>query len=313
MNTSQELHVIFGSGPVGLAVMSELNQQGKSVRVVNRSGKAAAPAGVETIACDVSDGAAAQQAAKGATVVYNCTNPPYTQWPELFPKLQAGVLEAAKAAGAKLVSMENLYMYGPTGGKPLTEDLPYSSTTRKGRTRAAMAQDLLKAHQRGDVRVSIGRASDFFGPHALNSAAGERVFRAALTGKAAQFIGKLDMPHTYSFTNDIGRALVILGQDERALGKAWHLPNAPTLTTRQFITMIYAEVGQPPRISVMPKLLMKGLGLFMPVLRELDEMLYEFEEPFIVDSSAFERTFAMRATPLEPAIRETVAWFRANP
>lgn len=311
--SSNELQVIFGTGAIGMAVMEELVRQQKPVRMVNRSGKATVPAGVEVMAGDASDAAFTQKAAEGAAVVYNITNPPYTKWPELFPALQAGLMAGARAAGAKLVVMENLYLYGPTGGKLLTEDLPYAATTRKGRVRAKMAQDLLDAHKRGDVQVTMGRASDFFGARGFDSAMGERVFYPALEGKTTQFIGNVDLLHSYSYIPDIGKALVMLGERDEALGRAWHIPNAPTLTTRAFIEQVYAASGQKAKISTMPKLMVKGLALVMPILREVDEMAYEFEEPFIVDSSAFEKTFGMKATPLSEAIPATVKWYRANP
>lgn len=313
MTSPNDLYVIFGTGPVGLAVMNELVTQGQRVRLVNRSGQASAPAGVEVVAADAFDPAQTRPLCQGAATIYNCTNPPYHQWPELFPRLQAGVLAGAMAAGAKLVSMENVYMYGPTGGRPLTEDLPYAAQTRKGSTRAKMAEELLKAHQRGEVRVTIGRASDFFGPGVLNSAAGERVFRPALAGKMVQVLGNPDMPHTYTYVPDIGRALAILGQRDEALGRAWHLPSAPTVSNREFLSMVFAAAGHPPRIQAAPKWLIQALGLFNPNLRELVEMMYEFEEPFIVDHSQFRQTFGDLATPLPDAIRATLGWFRQHP
>ncbi|HXV42706.1 MAG TPA: NAD-dependent epimerase/dehydratase family protein, partial [Anaerolineae bacterium] len=175
VTTNNGLHVVFGTGPVGLAVMAALVAKGRRVRGVNRSGQAHAPAEVELVAADATDPEKTRRICQGAAVVYNCTNPPYHKWPELFPPLQAGVLAGAASAGAKLVVMENVYMYGPTGGKPLTETLPYAATTRKGRTRAKMSEALMAAHQQGQVRVAIGRASDFFGPGVQKSAMGEQV------------------------------------------------------------------------------------------------------------------------------------------
>jgi nucleoside-diphosphate-sugar epimerase len=309
----QELHVIFGAGPVGLAVMNELFKKGKRVRIVNRSGKASVPAGVEVVKGDASDPASTRAICKGAAVVYNCTNPPYTEWLKLFPPMQAAVIEGAASAGAKLVVMENLYMYGPTGGKTLTEDLPFHPTPRKGATRAKMAQDLMAVHKSGKVRAVAGRAADFYGAGVMQSAAGDRLFYPAVTGKAAQFIGNLDMPHTYTYMPDIGKALVILGERDEALGQAWHIPSPETVTTRQFFTLAYEAAGQTPKFSVMPKLMVKGLSLFVPILREVAEMSYEFEEPFVMDHSRFERAFGMRATPLKEAIQTTVEWFKANP
>ena len=313
MSNSNEIHVIFGTGPVGMAVMQELVAQGKPVRMVNRSGNATVPDGVQITAGDASDPAVTKELCRDATVVYNCTNPPYTKWPELFPALQAGVLEGAASAGAKLVVMDNLYMYGSTDGKPMTEDTPYAATTRKGKLRAKMAEDLVAAHKAGKVRVAVGRASDYFGPQGLTSAMGERVFYPALVGKGAQIMGNPDLPHTQSYIPDIGKGLVILGDREEALGQVWHLPSPKPVTQREFLEIVYKEAGHPLKMQVMPKIMLSGLALFVPILREVKEMVYEFEEPFIMDHSKFDQAFGNIATPLEEAIATTVGWFRQNP
>src|SRR5215212_7501339 len=133
MTDNEELHVIFGTGAMGMSVMDELIRRGRRrVRMVNRSGRARVPDGVEVVGGDATDGAFAREASAGASVDYFALNPPYDKWPEMFPPLQEGVLEGAASAGAKLVAMENLYMYGPTDGRPLTEDLPHAPNTRKG-------------------------------------------------------------------------------------------------------------------------------------------------------------------------------------
>jgi nucleoside-diphosphate-sugar epimerase len=311
MTDNGELHVVFGTGAVGTSVMDELVQRGPGrVRMVNRSGRARVPHGVEVVGGDATDEVFTREASVGAAVIYFALNPPYNKWPELFPPLQAGVIEGAASAGAKLVAMENLYMYGPTDGRPITEDLPYAANTRKGRVRAMMSQELMKAHKSGRVRVAIGRASDFFGPRVLASAAGEQVFGRAVEGKSAQVAGDPDQPHTYTYAPDIGRGLVILGEREEALGQAWHLPSPQTVTTREFVEMIFEEVGKPARLQAAPKIVLRALGLFNPPLRETIEMLYEFEEPFVVDDSKFEREFGDQATPLREAIQRTVRWYR---
>jgi nucleoside-diphosphate-sugar epimerase len=312
MTDNGELHVVFGTGPVGLAVTDELVQRGRRVRMVNRSGRASVPEGVEVAGGDATDADFAREASAGASVVYFALNPPYNQWPELFPPLQAGVMEGAAAAGAKLIAMENLYMYGPTDGRPLTEDLPYAANTRKGTVRARMSQELMEAHKSGRVRVAIGRASDFFGPRVLASAADEQVFGRAAQGKSAQVAGDPDQPHTYTYAPDIGSGLVILGEREEALGRAWHLPSPEMVTTREFVEMIFEEVGKPARIQAVPKIVLRAMGLFNPALHEMMEMLYEFEEPFVVDHSDFTRTFGDHATPLGEAVRETVRWYREH-
>jgi nucleoside-diphosphate-sugar epimerase len=312
MADNGELHVVFGTGPVGMAVMDDLVSKGKRVRMVNRSGRAGVPESVEVLGGDATDNTFAREASAGASVVYFALNPPYTQWTELFPPLQAGVIEGAAAAGAKLVAVENLYMYGLTGGRPLTEDLPYDPNTRKGTVRARMSQELMEAHTSGKVRVATGRASDFFGPRVLVSAAGEQVFGRAAEGKGAQVAGDPDQPHTYTYAPDIGRGLVVLGEREEALGQAWHLPSPKTVTTRRFVEMSFEEGGKPARLQAAPKILLRAIGLFNPGIRETIEMLYEFEEPFVVDHSKFEKAFGEHATPLREAIGDTVRWYRSK-
>jgi nucleoside-diphosphate-sugar epimerase len=310
MTDNGELHVVFGTGAVGMSVMDELVQRGpRRVRMVNRSGRVRVPHSVEVVGGDATDEAFAREASVGASVVYFALNPPYNKWPELFPRLQAGVIEGAVSAGAKLIAMENLYMYGPTDGRPITEDLPYAANTRKGRVRARMSEELMEAHKSGRVRVAIGRASDFFGPRVLASAAGEQVFGRAVEGRSAQVAGDPDQPHTYTYAPDIGRGLVILGEREEALGQAWHLPSPETVTTREFVEMIFEEVGKPARLQAAPKIVLRALGLFNPGIRETIEMLYEFEEPFVVDDTRFEREFGEQATPLREAIQRTVRWY----
>src|SRR5829696_3347092 len=313
MTDNDELHVIFGTGPVGMSVMDELIQRGRPrVRMVNRSGRASMPHAVEVVGGNATDEAFAREASEGASVVYFALNPPYDKWPELFPPLQAGVLDGAASTGSKLIAMENLYMYGPTGGRPLTEDLPYAPNTRKGAVRAGMSQELMEAHKGGKVRVAIGRASDFFGPRVLASAAGEQVFGRTVQGKSAQVAGDPDQPHTYTYAPDIGRGLAVLGEREEALGQAWHLPSPETVTTRRFVETIFEEVGKPARVQAAPKILLRAMGLFNPGMREMIEMLYEFEEPFVVDHSKFEQAFGDNATPLKEAIGETVRWYRSK-
>jgi nucleoside-diphosphate-sugar epimerase len=308
------LHVVFGTGQVGNALAAHLAGLGLAVRAVSRSRPATLADVIDWRAADVSDPEAATDAAKGASVVYQCVNAPYTQWPELFPPLQRGVLAAAERTGALLVALENLYGYGPTGGRPMTEDLPLAATTVKGRTRAAMTAGLLAAAEAGRVRLAIGRASDFFGPGVTQgSTLGERVFGNALAGRRADFIGNPDLPHTYSYVPDIAAGLATLGTDPRAAGQIWHLPGPQTVTTRALLDLVAGEVGHQVAVRSLPKLAVRALGLVNPMLRELAEMAYEFDEPFVLDTSKYESAFGAAGTPLAGAIAATVAWYRTRP
>jgi len=307
-----ELHVIFGSGAIGRSITNELIKRNKKVRVVNRSGNMPdPPSEVELVAADLFDPDQVRQAAKGAAVVYQCAQPAYYEWPQKFPPLQASIIEGLTGGPAKLVLVENLYMYGDTNGKILKEDLPYDAQTRKGRTRAEMSRAALEAHRQGKVRVTIGRASDYFGPWGTSSAMGDRVFPPLLKGKSAQVGGRIDVPHTFSYVPDFGKALVILGERPEADGQAWHAPNdIPSITQGEFIRLFCEETGVEPKISTMGKLMMAIGGLFIPEAKESVEMMYEYEKPFIVDSSKFEKAFGMKATSLPVALKETASWFR---
>src|ERR1700712_5303272 len=310
--SESRLHVVFGTGQVGLALVRRMSELGLAVRAVSRTRPPALAEEVDWRGADAADPEAATDAAKGASVVYQCLNAPYTQWPTLFPPLQRGVLTAAERSDALLVTLENVYGYGPTGGTAMTEELPLVATTSKGGTRAAMTAELFAAAEAGRVRIAIGRASDFFGPGAVDSALGSRVFGNALAGKRADFIGNPNLPHTYSYVPDIAAGLATLGTDERAVGQVWHLPGPETVTTRDLLELVAAEAHHPVAIRNVPKLVLRGLGLINPMMRELAEMTYEFEQPFVLDTSKYQATFDIETTPLVTAVTDTLAWYRTH-
>ncbi|HQQ78636.1 MAG TPA: NAD-dependent epimerase/dehydratase family protein [Thermoanaerobaculia bacterium] len=310
-NQEKDLHVVFGTGPLGRAVAAALVARGRAVRAVGRSARADVPAGTAYVSADASEPAAARAVTLGAAAVYQCAQPAYHRWPEEFPRLQSSILEAAAAAGARLVLADNLYALGDAG-RPLTEDLPAAATTRKGRTRGAMAEAALAAHRAGRVRVAIGRASDFYGPGVRLSALGERVFAPLLAGKKAGVLGNPDLPHTYTYIDDFARALVTLGERDEASGGIWNVPSAPTLTTREIVAIAAEEAGVEPRLAAAGRALLSLAGLFNPGAREMLEMFYEFEKPFVVDHSKFGRAFGGAATPHRDALQATLAWYRAR-
>lgn len=305
-------HVVFGTGPAGQAVATGLLDQVARVRMVNRSG-ASVIAGVETIGGDATNSDFTRDVTADADTVYFCLNAPnYHRWAEEFPPLQHAVLGAARSAGAKLVVLENLYMYGPSDG-PLRETTPINPTSSKSRTRAEMSVELLDAHRRGDVRVVIGRASDFIGPGVRDSAFGEFVFGPALAGKRAQTMGRPDTEHTYSYVPDVGRNLVLLGSSDDAYGRVWHLPNPPTRTTRQIVIDVYAAAGtRRTSVTALKRPVLRAVGLFNRNVRELLHTYYQFEAPFVVDDSAFRDTFGGHTTRWDEIIATTVDWYRTE-
>lgn len=308
-------HVVLGTGAIGRAIAEELVSRGESVRMVNRSGKMhEVPAGVEVTAADLYDPAQVKEVTRGATVVYQSAQPHYYEWPEKFPPLQKSIIDGLAGSGVKLVIAENLYMYGETHNKPLTEDTPHKAHTRKGKVRAELSEAALAAHRAGKLRVTTGRGSDYFGPWGTDSSMGSVVFHRLLAGKAAQVGGSATMPHTHTYIPDFGKALVILGERTEADGLAWHVPNDMSRVTQgEMIEMVAEVAGVQPKTQVAGKVIMSMLGLFIPELKESVEMLYEFEKPFVVDSSKFEKTFGMQATPMKKAIKTTTAWYKRHP
>jgi len=301
-------NVVFGAGPLGLAVAGRLMSSGQRFRLVNRSGKADAPKGVEVVAADVTDPAAARSVCEGAAIVFHCASGPYGRWTQTLPPIMNGIIEGAAAAGATLVYGDNLYMYGPVDG-PIREDLPNRPIGPNTRVRAEVATTLMSAHAAGKVRATIGRASDFYGPRARQSKVGDSVFARALAGKPAQTVGDPDALHTYTFIDDFAAGLVTLAQRDEALGEVWHIPSAETVTTRTFIEMVFEQVRRPARLQTVPRLMISLLGIFIPPMRAVKETLYQSERPWVVDHSKFARAFGSRPTPPEQAIAETLAWF----
>jgi nucleoside-diphosphate-sugar epimerase len=308
-------HVVLGTGAIGRAVAEELVRRGETVRMVNRSGKMdEVPAEVEVVASDLYDQAKVREVTRGAKVVYQASQPHYYEWPEKFPPLQKSIIDGLTGSDVKLIFVENLYMYGDTNGKSMTEDMPYNAHTRKGRVRGEISKVAFDAHREGRVRATSARGGNFFGPWGADSSMGARAFYPLLRGKPAQLIGRTDIPHTHTYVKDFGIALVILGERDEADGQAWHVPNdRPMMSQSELVRMFAEEAGVEPRMSSMGKTMMAIGGLFIPEAKETVEMMYEFDRPFIVDSSRFEKTFGMNATPMKEAIRETVAWYRSHP
>jgi nucleoside-diphosphate-sugar epimerase len=304
-------NVVFGTGPLGLAVAARLVASAQRVRLVNRSGKANAPLGVEVVAADVTDPAAARKVCEGAAVVFHCASGPYGRWAQTLPPIMAGIIEGASRAGARLVYGDNLYAYGPADG-PIREDQPYRPIGPTTRVRAEVATTLMNAHAAGKVRATIGRASDFYGPRARQSKVGDGVFARAIAGKPAQALGDPDTLHTYTFIHDFAAGLVTLAQRDEAMGEVWHVPSAETLTTRRFIEMVFQQLQRPARLQTVPRLMISMLGVFIPAMRAVKETLYQSERPWVVDHSKFARAFGSRPTPHEQAIAETLASFQSK-
>lgn len=305
------LHVVFGAGQIGLRLAEELLARGLRVRMVRRGAPLPADPRIAWVRADATDPAEATAAARGAAVVYDCTNPAqYHRWDELLPPLKRGVREAAARAGARLVVLDCLYMYGRPERAPFDEDAPMAPCSRKGALRAQLARELFAAHARGDVRACTGRASDYFGPRMPMALLGDGFAARLAAGRPVDLFGDPDQPHGYSYGPDVARGLAALGTDEAADGKVWHLPLSWRGTTRELVEALGAAVGRPPRLRVVPDWLLRAAGLASPLLRAASEMTYQWKVPYVLDDRRFRAAFGVEPTPAADAVAETAAWIR---
>ncbi|AQT75826.1 MULTISPECIES: NAD-dependent epimerase/dehydratase family protein [Streptomyces] len=307
------LHVVVGFGPAGAATARLLAEQGHSVRVVTRTGRSPEP-GIEHLALDATDREGLISAARGAAAIHHCAAPPYHHWVRAWPPLVSSVCAAAEATGAVLVMLGNLYGYGPVDG-PMTEELPLAATGPKGRVRAAAWEQVRTRHEQGRVQAVEVRAGDFFGPGVTDGGhlAG-RVVPALLRGKPVSALGDPDAPHSWTYLPDVAAAMAEVAGEERAWGRAWHIPTGPARSVREMADRLAAEAGTGPAVvRRIPPAALGLAGLFSPLLRELKEIRYQFDRPFVVDSSAYEAAFAVRATPVDEQVKATLDWWRARP
>jgi nucleoside-diphosphate-sugar epimerase len=292
------LHVIVGAGPVGSGIAQLLADAGEQVRVVTRSGGGLEHPAVERVAADASDAARLRALADGAAVIYNCANPRYTRWETDWPPLASALVQAAASSGAVLAITGNLYGYGPVDG-PMTESTPLATTGRKGRVRVKMWHDALAA----GIRTFEVRAADYIGPGA-DSVFSFAILPALAKRRTARVPANIDLPHSFTYTGDVARTLVTLAADERAWGRAWHVPSPPPLTIRQLADRYFAVTGQEPvKVAGLPRWLPRLAAPFVPMVRELVEMDYQFYRPFVLDTSAVTSTFGLAATDLDVALK----------
>jgi nucleoside-diphosphate-sugar epimerase len=309
-----ERHLIVGAGPIGSALAVQLAETGHPVRLVTRSGRGPEHASIERVALDASDAIALAAAARGAAVVYNCANPGgYQQWEREWPPLAAAILHAAEASGAVLVTLGNLYGYGPVDG-PMTRDLQLRPSDHKGALRARMWEDVREAHLAGRVRATEARASDYFGPTApVSSGVLPMYAHDTLRGRAAFVFADPDQPHSWTAVDDIVRTLAVLGADERAWGSPWLVPTNPPLSVRELLRQLGAQVGAgEPRLRRVPRWVLRAGGVAVPLLREVTGVLYQFDRPFVVDASETTRVFGIEPASWQALLEATAYVWRAR-
>ncbi len=308
----KELHTVLGaSGAIGQAVVRELQRRNLNCNAVGRIQKYP---GVPTIQVDLLEKDAAIAALTDSAFVYLCIGLPYRSkvWQRDWPILMENVITACEKANAKLIFFDNVYMYGPTPlSVPFNEAHPQQPTTRKGIARKRTTDLLVQAMADKRIRAVIGRSADFYGEQAINSPLYISFLQRILQGKAPQVVGKKGIAHTYSYSGDNGKALVALALDDGTYGQVWHLPVGKPVTFDEVNDKLNILTGSHFRVGYVSKPIRKLLSVFIPPLREVEEMLYQFEAPYEMDFHKFQQHFPdFRITPYEEGLRRMVESFR---
>lgn len=305
------IHVVTGAGPVGSTVAQQLADAGQQVRLLTRSGSGPDHPLIERRQVDVSRADQLDEAFAGAAVIHHCIHGSAYDaraWRAELPAAEKVVLEAAGRIGAVVVFPESLYSYGPVDG-PMTEDLPRTATAGK----LGVRTELLAQREASPTPTISVAASDFYGPRVLMAHAGDRMFPTVLAGKTMRVVGSLDAPHSFTYVPDLAAAMIKAAATPELRNSFLHAPTAPPVTQRQLIEQVAATAGVPvPRMSALPSGLLKTLGVAVRSMKELAETAYQFDRPFVVDSTASEARLGLSPTPVEIGLKETVAWWRTT-
>jgi nucleoside-diphosphate-sugar epimerase len=304
--------LVLGYGAVGKATVARLLAEGRKVMVAQRKRPADLPLDVEFKTCDVLDLVSLQAAVQNATQVVVALGFQYDRkvWRECWPRAMSNLVEACAYTGQRIVFVDNLYMYGPQT-TPLREDMPLSNFGAKPAIRAEVTKIWMDAVAAGKIKLAALRAPDFYGPKVELSLLGPENLGAIAKGKAGRIPMPLNIPHDFAYVPDIARAVVtLLDAHDDAYNQAWHVPVAPTHTAQEIIDIAAKHLGRTVKVSAVPPIMMKLLGLFVPFIREFNEMSFNFDRPFHLDAGKFGKRFWSDATPFEVGVAETVRSFQ---
>lgn len=303
MNDKQ---VILGAGgAIGKDLAKELKNYTQKVRLVSRN-----PQKIneddELFPCDLTNSEFVEKAVKGAEVAYLTVGLPYRLkvWQQQWPVIMRNVISACKKHRCKLVFFDNMYLYDAEKLCPMIEETEVNPPSKKGKVRAQIAQMLMHEVETGELKALIARAADFYGPGISNSMFNEAVVKNLKAGKKANWFCSLKYKHNFTFTPDAAKATALLGNTESAYGQVWHLPTAPAKTMQEWIEATARELEVKPKTMVVSKSLVGILGLFNPLMREMKEMLYQYDRDYEFDSSKFETVFKMKPTPVTKALKQ---------
>jgi nucleoside-diphosphate-sugar epimerase len=304
------MQTILGSGgAIGTELAKALVNHTKEIRLVSRNPQKVNPDD-ELFSADLLDPSNVAAAIAGSEIVYVTIGFAYNTkaWQDNWPRFMRSVLDACLDEGCKLVFFDNIYMYDPAHLNPMNEETPINPSSEKGKVRARVVQMIQEEMQAGELKALIARCADYYGPGIQNtSMLTETVIKNLAAGKTANWLGGLDYKHAYTYTVDAGQATALLGNTDDAYGQVWHLPTADAMTGREFVNIIASELGVKPKVMAVPKLMVRSMGLFVPIMKELVEMHYQYDRDYVFDSSKFMERFDIKPTPYLTGIQEIVA------
>ena len=304
------MQTILGSGgALGVQLARALRLYTDSIRLVSRNPQEVSP-GDHLLPGDLTRPELVQRAVSGSEIVYLTVGLPYNTkvWQITWPRIMRNVIEACKSHNVKLVFFDNIYMYGPEYLGSMIEETPMRPVSKKGTVRAELVNMIIEEVEGGHLQAMIARSADYYGPSIEGtSILTETVLKNLSKGKKAMWLGSDRYRHSFTYTLDAGKATALLGNTPDAYNQVWHLPTASNPPTgREWIEAIAKEMGVAPKFQVVPKLMVRILGLFVPVMRETVEMIYQYERDYVFDSSKFEKRFAFEPTPYREGIRHIV-------
>jgi nucleoside-diphosphate-sugar epimerase len=305
--------ILGAGGAIGNELVKLLAASSQPFRLVGRKLRATLGA-TETVAADLADKDQTIRAVAGSKVVHLLVGLKYDYnvWREMWPRIMNNTIEACKHAGAKLVFFDNVYMYGKVSG-PMTEETPFNPCSKKGEIRAKIATTLINEWKSGTLTGLIARAADFYGPDTRNGVPNVLVFEAFARKRKAAWLVNDSVPHSYTYTPDAARSLVLLAERATAWNQTWHIPTTPDpLTGKEFVTLAAKEFGVVPKFRVLSRPMIRIAGWFDPLVAESYEMLYQNDSPYLFDSSKFAREFGFTGTPYADGIHVTAASFKRD-
>ncbi|MBI3235823.1 MAG: NAD-dependent epimerase/dehydratase family protein [Bacteroidetes bacterium] len=300
--------ILGANGTIGSVLAKELNSYTKNIRLVSRNPRKVNNTD-ELFQADLSDPAQVEKAIEGSEIVYLMVGFEYVTkiWQEQWPKLMKATIDACIKHQAKLVFFDNVYMYDVTNIPHMTEEAKINPSSKKGKVRAEIVEMLMSAVKTGKLQGLIARSADFYGPNNDKSFLIEVVYKNFKKGKAANWFIRSDKKHSYTYTPDAAKATAILGNTPDAYNQVWHLPTDPnTLTGAEMIALFAQEMKVKNKVSMMPMWLIKVLGIFIPFMREMPEMMYQYDRDYFFDSSKFDKRFNFKTTTYQEGVKQTI-------